>query len=51
MGTGTWDSKGRPSYLNPERVLQVSNDGVRREGARVSQDRFNAAVAAVEDYH
>ena len=51
MGTGTWDSKGRPSYLNPERVLLVSNDGVRREGARVSQDRFNAAVAAVEDYH
>lgn len=51
MGTGKWDSKGRPSYLNPERVLQVSNDGVRREGAIVSEERFNAVVTAVEAYH
>lgn len=51
MGSGSWDSKGRPSYLNPERVLRVSNSGVRREGARVSQNRFSAAVAAVKGYH
>lgn len=51
MGSGAWDPQGRDSYLNPARVLVVSHDGMRREGAQIPKDRFNKAVEAVQKYH
>lgn len=44
VGPGDWDSQGRPSYLNPERVLRVANAGMRREGAVLSKARFTQAT-------
>ncbi|WP_336659405.1 hypothetical protein [Leucobacter sp. USHLN153] len=51
VGSGAWDSQGRESFLSPERVLRVSNDGMRREGHVLGRQRFAAAVAVVARMH
>ena len=51
IGTGAWDSQGRESYLSPERILRITHDGMRREGASISRERFTDAVRAVLARH
>ncbi|MBL3700364.1 type II toxin-antitoxin system PemK/MazF family toxin [Leucobacter luti] len=51
VGSGPWDSKGRESFLSPERILLVSHDGMRREGNVLPRERFDPAVAAVLRAH
>lgn len=51
VGTGGWDSQGRPSYLSPERVLMVTTNGMRREGAVLDASRFTAVTAELVRYH
>lgn len=51
VGTGGWDSQGRESFLSPERVLRVTNGGMRREGHVLDRSRFVDAVAAVVREH
>lgn len=48
VGTGSWDSQGRPSYAKVERLVRVDAAAVRREGAILPRDRFDAVVAAVK---
>lgn len=40
IGTGAWDRAGRPSYARLDRVLEVGEHGIRREGAVLDRDRF-----------
>ncbi|MBI5735359.1 MAG: type II toxin-antitoxin system PemK/MazF family toxin [Mycolicibacterium neoaurum] len=40
IGTGNWDYDGRPSWVRLDRVLDVPEDGIRREGAILDRDRF-----------
>lgn len=40
IGTGSWDYDGRPSWVRLDRVLDVPEDGIRREGAILDRDRF-----------
>jgi PemK-like, MazF-like toxin of type II toxin-antitoxin system len=40
LGPGSWDRDGRPSWVRLDRVLEVDEDGIRREGAVLAQDRF-----------
>ncbi|MEZ5271011.1 MAG: type II toxin-antitoxin system PemK/MazF family toxin [Ilumatobacteraceae bacterium] len=47
VGTGPWDREGRPSYAKVERLLEVDPGQVRREGAVLARDRFDAVVAGV----
>ncbi len=47
VGTGGWDSRGRPSEARLDRVVHLQRDGVRREGAALDEDVFAAVVAAV----
>lgn len=47
VGTGAWDSQGRESFLSPERILRVTESGMRREGHVVPRERFVAAVKAL----
>ncbi|GAA1619674.1 type II toxin-antitoxin system PemK/MazF family toxin [Leucobacter chromiireducens] len=47
IGAGPWDSKGRESFLSPERLLRVTHDGMRREGTVLPRERFEPAVAAL----
>ena len=51
VGTGDWDSQGRTSYLAPDRILRVTDAGMRREGHVLPEDRFTDAVNAVAQLH
>lgn len=44
VGTGAWDSKGRPSFAKVDRLLRIDPDDVRREGAILDRNRFNDVV-------
>lgn len=51
LGAGTWDRAGRPSWIRLDRVLEVPEDGIRREGAVLDQARFETVAAALRgDY-
>ncbi len=51
VGTGPWDSQGRPSYAKVDRLLDIDPHLVRREGAVLSRRRFDAVVEAVDRLH
>lgn len=51
VGSGGWDSQGRESFLSPERVLLISDEGMRREGQVLPEDRFDRAIAALAAHH
>ena len=51
VGTGDWDSQGRTSYLAPDRILRVTDAGMRREGHVLPEERFTDAVDAVAQLH
>lgn len=40
LGSGPWDSEGRPSWVRLDRVLDVPEQGIRREGAVCPRARF-----------
>jgi len=44
LGPGAWDRESRPSWIRLDRVLQVAEDGVRREGAVLDRSRFEAVA-------
>lgn len=41
LGKGPWDSQRRTSYVRLDRVLEVPEDGIRREGAILDEARFS----------
>ncbi|MET4432553.1 hypothetical protein ABIA65_005875 [Mycolicibacterium sp. 624] len=45
IGTGGWDHEGRPSFVRLDRVLDVPEEGIRREGAILERERFEAVAA------
>ncbi|MCQ2000712.1 type II toxin-antitoxin system PemK/MazF family toxin [Arthrobacter zhaoxinii] len=44
VGTGPWDSKGRPSEVKLDRVLQLEPGSVRREGAIMDKNVFQTVA-------
>lgn len=40
LGSGVWDARGRPSYVRLDRVLEVGEHDIRREGAVLDRERF-----------
>jgi hypothetical protein len=50
IGTGHWDSQGRPSEVRLDRLLRLDRAGVRREGAALPRDVFEAVLAAAQPY-
>jgi hypothetical protein len=42
LGPGAWDREERPSWVRLDRVLEVDEDGIRREGAVLERGRFEA---------
>jgi hypothetical protein len=50
VGTGAWDSQGRPSEIRLDRVLTLQDTEVRREGAAMERDVFDAVVEAAREY-
>ena len=47
VGTGPWDSKGRPSEVKLDRVLQLDPDSIRREGAVMESGVFQRVAGAL----
>jgi hypothetical protein len=47
IGSGPWDSRRRPSEVRVDRVIRVSPDAVRREGAVLGRSTFDQVVAAM----
>lgn len=47
IGTGAWDPRHRPSEVRVNRVIRLSEEAIRREGAVLPRDRFEAVVDAV----
>ncbi len=44
IGSGEWDREGRGSYIRLDRVLEVTEHGIRREGAILDRDRFEVVA-------
>lgn len=40
IGSGPWDSQGRPSWVDIEQLYSVHADGMRREASALDLDRF-----------
>lgn len=51
VGTGSWDSRNRPSYAKVARLLDIDARAVRREGAVLGRRRFDAVVEGVDRLH
>jgi hypothetical protein len=45
IGSGSWDYEGRASWVRLDRVLDVPEEGIRREGAILERDRFELIAA------
>lgn len=51
LGAGAWDRENRPSWLRLDRVLQMPDDSIRREGAVLDRGRFDLVCKALRaDY-
>ncbi len=50
VGSGGWDRERRPSEVRINRLLRLPDDGVRREGAAVSEEIFAAVLAAARQH-
>ncbi|GIE89303.1 type II toxin-antitoxin system PemK/MazF family toxin [Actinoplanes regularis] len=51
LGAGEWDRTARPSWIRLDRVLEIEEDGIRREGAILDRGRFDRVAARLQgDY-
>ncbi len=51
VGSGAWDHEGRPSEVRLDRLLRLSEQGVRREGAVLDRATFDAVVREARAHH
>lgn len=51
IGAGAWDGQGRDSEVRADRLLRLPPAAVRREGARLSQARFQRVADVVRTVH
>jgi PemK-like, MazF-like toxin of type II toxin-antitoxin system len=45
IGSGSWDYEGRPSWVRLDRVLDVPEESIRREGAILEREKFEIVAA------
>lgn len=51
VGSGAWDREGRPSEVRLDRLLRLEEQGVRREGAVLDRQVFDAVIREARAYH
>ena len=51
IGSGDWDSKGRPSEVRLDRALWVKATDVRREGSILPKATWQLIVDALEEHY
>jgi hypothetical protein len=49
IGSGAWDREGRESFVRLDRVIEVDEHGIRREGAVLGRDRFDRVAVRLRD--
>lgn len=49
VGTGDWDRERRPSYVRLDRVLELAEDSIRKEGAVLDSARFERVSEALRE--
>lgn len=49
IGSGAWDREGRESFVRLDRVLEVDEQGIRREGAVLDRARFDRVAGRLRD--
>ncbi|WP_298576837.1 type II toxin-antitoxin system PemK/MazF family toxin [uncultured Lawsonella sp.] len=49
LGRGSWDSQHRESYVRLDRVLEVPEAGIRREGSVLDRERFEQVARRLRD--
>lgn len=47
IGSGTWDSQGRESWVDVEQLYSVHETGLRREAAVLERSRYDRVAAAL----
>lgn len=51
VGSGAWDRQGRESFVRLDRVLEVGEHAIRREGAVLGRDRFERVARELRERH
>lgn len=51
IGSGGWDSRGRPSEARVNRLLRLDRDAVRRTGAELDREIFDRVLAQVRRHY
>ena len=51
LGPGDWDRDARPSWVRLDRIIEVDEDGIRREGAILDRARFDRIADALRHDH
>ena len=51
VGTGDWDTERRPSEVRLDRLIMLREEDIRREGAALPREVFDAVVAAARAHH
>jgi hypothetical protein len=51
LGPGVWDRHGRPSWVRLDRVLELSDKGIRREGAVLDAARFGRIAQVLQKHY
>ena len=51
VGAGAWDGKGRPSEARTDRLIRIDPERVRREGAVLDGEVFEAVTHAIRSAH
>jgi hypothetical protein len=48
IGSGSWDSEGRASWVDVRRLLRVHAAGMRREATALPRERFDLVISQLE---
>lgn len=51
VGAGAWDTRRRPSEVRLDRLIELTPQAVRREGAALPKPLFDRVVAAARHHH
>jgi len=51
IGQGNWDYEGRASWVRLDRVLDVPEEGIRREGAILERERFEIIATRLRTHY
>lgn len=51
LGAGPWDRENRPSWIRLDRVIEVDEDGIRREGAVLPRERFDTVAGELRSHY